>query len=100
MNTSTNRENATLKPVKKIYKIKKDISEGQIILMLISFALLLGMLLYPMVLMVIAYIDWHMPNITRTEFWTYIRCLSVCFASSGSILWNAVEAVPKEEEKP
>jgi hypothetical protein len=62
MNTSTNRENATLKPVKKIYKIKKDI--------------------------------------TRTEFWTYIRCLSVCFASSGSILWNAVEAVPKEEEKP
>ena len=104
MNTTTPyREHSTfIKPTKTVLRLKKELSTIHITIMIIFVTLSAIGLFLPfsnlLVDLLVAYLDWHKPHLSRADFWFILRFMSVFGTPAVISVWRAFERVPAEEK--
>ena len=100
MNTTTPyREHSTfIKPAKTVLRLKEELSTIHITTMIIFVTLLAIGLFLPFSNLLVAYLDWHKPHLSRADFWFILRFMSVFGTPAVISVWRAFERVPAEEK--
>ena len=97
--TTPYREHSTLiKPAKTVLRLKEELSTIHITTMIIFVTFSAIGLFLPFFQLLVAYLDWHKPHLSRADFWFILRFMSVFGTPAVISVWRAFERVPAEEK--